>query len=75
LLVRLPLAEDYNFSIWAFFKEIRDSGSQRGHNPNAAPHEVDMWSSLTRERKDKVHVPKVIKSGASETAALTARTT
>ena len=46
-----------------FSKKTETAGAGAGHNPNAAPQEVDIVEFTdSGERKDKVHVPKVVKT-------------
>ena len=45
------------------FSKKTETAEESGHNPNAAPQEVDIVEFTdSGERKDKVHVPKVVKS-------------
>jgi len=48
-----------------FSKKTETAEASAGHNPNAAPQDVDIVEFTdSGERKDKVHVPKVVKSEA-----------
>jgi peptide-methionine (R)-S-oxide reductase len=55
--------EDYTFYIWAFFSKKTETAEAGTHNPNAAPQDVDIVEFTdSGERKDKVHVPRMVKS-------------
>ncbi|HEV7520788.1 MAG TPA: peptide-methionine (R)-S-oxide reductase, partial [Candidatus Angelobacter sp.] len=53
----------YFFYMGIFSKKTETAEASLGHNPNTAPQEVDIVEFTdSGERKDTVHVPKVVKS-------------